>query len=96
MSVKQIIKYKSDNSYFAGFIQAIIDDSEISANVSQSNKGITLLLDNEDESKLNIFNEKINRYLPYSIFLGDIQTQRSDDIIEKSDLRKSRCSVSST
>ena len=93
MSVKQIIKYKSDNSYFAGFIQAIIDDSEISANVSQSNNGITLLLDNEDESKLNIFNEKINRYLPYSIFLGDIQTQSSDDIIEKSDFRSASYNI---
>jgi hydrogenase maturation factor HypF (carbamoyltransferase family) len=84
MPVKQTIKYNSDNKYFAGFLQELINISDIEGSVSFENKKITLLIENSDEDKLNIFNENINKYLPASIFIGDIETVVEDSKIEKS------------
>jgi hypothetical protein len=84
MPVKQTIQFNSENRYFAGFLQELINISDIDASVSFENKKITLLVDNNDEDKLNRFNENINKYLPQSIFLGDIETVVEDTKVEKS------------
>ncbi len=83
MPVKQIIEYNSPNDYFAGFLQNIIDQSEIKASVTFKNRKITLLIDNEDEHGLNHFNQLVSKYLPHSMFIGEIQTLSSDEIIEE-------------
>ena len=81
MPVKQIINYSSDNTYFAGFLQTIIKNSQINASVSQHNNKIELLIDTDDEKKLEIFNKNLAKYLPHSLFLGEIETVPSDEKI---------------
>ena len=74
MAIKQTIKYNSNNTYFAGFLQNIIDESEISGGVIQSDESIILTLDDRDKDALERFSQNTTKYLPHSIFLGDIDT----------------------
>jgi len=85
--IKQIINYNSDNTYFAGFLQTIINDSQINASVDQKNNKIKLLIDTTDEKKLECFNENLAKYLPHSIFLGEIETLNSDEKIVQSNFQ---------
>ncbi|MCD4758450.1 MAG: hydrogenase [Arcobacteraceae bacterium] len=87
MPIKQIINYNSDNTYFAGFLQTIINDSQINASVDQKNNKIELLIDTTDEKKLEWFNENLAKYLPHSIFLGEIETLNSDEKIVQSNFQ---------
>ena len=87
MPVKQIINYNSNNRYFAGFLQTIINNSQINASVNQKNNTIELLIDTNDEKSLEQFNENLSKYLPHSIFLSDIETQNSDEKIDTSDFK---------
>ena len=87
MPIKQIINYNSDNTYFAGFLQTIINDSQINASVDQKNNKIKLLIDTTDEKKLECFNENLAKYLPHSIFLGEIETLNSDEKIVQSNFQ---------
>lgn len=73
MKIKQIIKYNSDNSYFAGFLQNILQLSNTNGNISQSD-GYIILNINDYEDKLISFSELTKKYLPSSIFLEDIET----------------------
>ncbi len=83
MPVKQIIEYNSGNDYFAGFLQNIIDQSGINGSVAFQNKKITLLIDNNDEHALNQFNQLVSKYLPHSMFIGEIETLNSDEEIKE-------------
>ena len=87
MPIKQIINYNSDNTYFVGFLQTIINDSQINASVDQKNNKIELLIDTTDEKKLECFNENLAKYLPHSIFLGEIETFNSDEKIVQSNFQ---------
>jgi hypothetical protein len=87
MLVKQTIEYQSDNKYFAGFIQNIINESKIDANVSMNGGNIELVLSTEDEQKLETFNTMVAKYLPHSMFLGDIKTTNIEGTIEKSQFK---------
>jgi hypothetical protein len=78
MAIKQTIGYNSNNRYFAGFIQDLINESEIKASVSQSDKEIVLVLDDSDERTLSRFSALTTKYLPHSIFLGDVKTVSED------------------
>ncbi len=80
--IKQTIQFNSPNQYFGGFIQNIIDQSQINASVSQEDNTITLLIDTNDEQKLNRFNELVSKYLPHSIFLDTIETIESNETIQ--------------
>lgn len=84
MAIKQTIQYNSSNSYFAGFLQNIIDKTEINGSVSQE-KNITLVLDETDTQKLEEFSELVDKTLPYSLFLGDISTTNENTTVSKSD-----------
>ncbi len=75
MSIKQTIIYNSQNSYFAGFLHNLINQSGIEGSVTFENGTITLLLSQNDPQKLETFAKLANKYLPHSIFLGDIQTE---------------------
>jgi hypothetical protein len=81
MPIKQTITYSSDNRYFAGFLNHIINEVKIDGCVTQKNGKITLLLDDKDEKKLESFSTIVTKYLPHSIFLGDIETKSVDDKI---------------
>lgn len=81
MAIKQTIKYNSENKYFAGFLQNIIDEVNIKGSVSFSNNEIELLLDDKDTTKLEEFSILSQKYLPRSIFLSHIQTNTTDDEI---------------
>ncbi len=74
MAIKQTIEYNSNNRYFAGFVQDLIDESGVKASVSQKDKKIVLLLDESDAKALERFGEYTNRYLPHSMFLGNIDS----------------------
>ena len=83
MAIKQTIEFKSDNKYFAGFLQNLIDENKMNASVSISGKKIELLIDETDISKLQTFGDASNKYLPNSIFLGHIQTDHVDEKIQQ-------------
>lgn len=87
MPIKQIINYNSDNTYFAGFLQTIINNSQIDASITQKENKIELLIDTNDEKKLELFNKNLATYLPHSLFLGDIETIQSDEKIQPSDFK---------
>ena len=81
MAIKQIIKYNSPNKYFAGFLNHIIEETGIKGSVTFKKDEIILLLDDKDEKKLESFSQMTSKYLPHSIFLGDIQTECVDEVI---------------
>lgn len=83
MAIKQIINYKSSNTYFPGFINHLLQESEINGSVNFDNHKITLLLDDSDSHKLDNFISLTNKYLPHSIFLGDIETSVVSENIEQ-------------
>jgi len=85
--IKQTINYYSENTYFTGFLQNIINDSQINASVTQKNNKIELLIDTNNEKKLTKFNENLAKYLPHSLFLGEIETIQSDEKIETSSFK---------
>jgi len=74
MAIKQMIGYNSNSRYFAGFLQSLIRESGVKANIAQESKEITLVLDDSDEKSLARFSSLSSKYLPHSIFLGDINT----------------------
>ena len=73
--IKQTIKYPSSNTYFAGFLQEIIDESAIKGSVEQKKNEIVLCLDDKDEEALKKFSELTTKYLPHSFFIEDIKTE---------------------
>jgi len=94
MAIKQTIKYNSNSTYFAGFIQDIINQSNIKANVSQSENEILLLIDDSDEKALKEFSENINKFLPHSIFLGEINIAREEVEFEALEFKSSSYNIS--
>jgi len=83
MAIVQKIKYNSDNQYFAGFLQDIINKSEINGSVEFSDNVITLILDDKNTKSLELFSELSNKYLPHSIFLDKINTTVENIEIKK-------------
>ncbi len=78
MSIVQTIQFKIEHKYFAGFLQAAIDESGVKGSVEQNNKTITLILSEENPAALERFSAYTRKYLPHSIFLGKIMTERAD------------------
>jgi hypothetical protein len=74
MAIVQKIKFYSPNKYFAGFLQNLIDESQIKASVEFENGIITLILDPQSKEALDKFSKLSQKYLPQSIFLGEIET----------------------
>lgn len=85
MAIKQILDYKSNNEYFAGFLNSLLKEGDLLGSVSFSNGKITLLLDDSDSKKLEYFVSLTDNYLPNSIFLGDIDTINIDEKITKNE-----------
>ncbi len=83
MAIKQIIRYNSQNRYFAGFLNSIINEVGIDGFVEQKKNTITLLLDDKDAKKLETFSNMVTKYLPHSIFLDKIETLYVDEIVDK-------------
>ena len=85
--IKQSIVFNSNLEYFTGYIQHIINISNVEASVSFSDGVITLLINSEDEHA-NLFSNNLSKYLPNSIYLGHIQTEViTENKIKKSDLK---------
>ena len=93
MAIVQKIKYNSDNQYFAGFLQDIIDKSEIKGSVNFKNNVITLVLNEKDSKALAKFSELSNKYLPHSIFLDTINTIVEDTIIDTSKFHSNKYNI---
>ena len=83
MSIKQTIKYNSKNKYFAGFLNYILNEVKLEGNVTQKDNIITLLIDDKNQKKLESFSKITNKYLPHSIFLGEIETLAVDETVYK-------------
>lgn len=94
MPIVQKIEYKSDNQYFAGFLQGMIDETSLNGSVEQKNNQITLTIDDSDEEKLKAFGELTTRYLPFSLFLGEIQTTKENVEIKKSSFKSQNYDIS--
>lgn len=84
MAIKQTIEYNSKNRYFGGFLQALVDESGIKASVEQNDKEIVLLIDDGDEKALAAFSMLTTKYLPHSIFIGDIKSEGANVEIKPS------------
>ncbi len=82
MAIKQILNYRSRNQYFAGFLNSLLLESELKGSVTFENQKIILLLDDSDKDKLEDFISLATKYLPNSIFLGEIETVVTTDNIE--------------
>jgi len=94
MAIKQTIKYNSDNEYIAGFLQTIINDSELNASVSKTEKEITLLIDENDPQALERFSQNTQKYLPYSVFIGDIDTTQQEELdVNKSSFKSKNYNI---
>lgn len=84
MAIKQTIQYNSKNRYFGGFLQVLIDESGVNASVEQNDKNIVLLIDDSDEKALASFSLLTTKYLPHSIFMGEVNSIGVDTEIEPS------------
>lgn len=94
MAIKQTIKYNSDNEYIAGFLQTIINDSELNASVSKTEKEITLLIDENDPEALERFSQNTQKHLPYSVFIGDIDTTQQEELdVNKSSFKSKNYNI---
>ena len=85
--IKQIIKYSSNNEYFAGFLQNIINKSKILGSVEQKDGEIILKLDDSNEEALEKFSELSTKELPHSIFIEDIKTVVEDGEVTPSNFK---------
>lgn len=94
MAIKQVIKYKSDSKYFAGFLQSMIKESGIAGSISQMDDSIVMKLDESDEQAINDFSQLSNKYLAHSLFLGDIQTIQVDAKNLESDFKSPTYNIS--
>jgi len=81
MAIVQTIEFNSENEYFTGFLQHVIDRSEINGSTVFIDNKIKMVLDDSDEEKLKRFSELATKYLPHSIFLGKIDTTAEDALI---------------
>jgi hypothetical protein len=94
MSIKQTINYNSQNSYFAGFLNNLINQSGIEGSVTFEDRKITLLLSQNDPQKLETFTKLVNKYLPHSIFLGDIETLETKELAYKKPFKSETYNIS--
>jgi len=91
--IEQKIKYISDNCYFRGFLQNIINKSGIIGSVEQKDKKIILKLDQSNEEALNKFSELSSKELPHSMFIEDITTEIVDGEITPSNIECEPCNI---
>jgi hypothetical protein len=84
MPIKQTIKYNTDSEYFIGFLQRIADDSNIDAQIYKDDKFITILIDDSDSQALVRFSQNTQKFLPSSIFMGEIDTKNTQERVQKS------------
>ena len=94
MAIKQTIEFNSNNTYFAGFLQEIINKSEIEGSVIQKDKKIEMVLENKNVDRLNKFLSLSQKYLPHSIFLGNIQTKVEDVSVNKTAFKSKTYNIS--
>ena len=94
MAIKQVIQYNSNNKYFSGFLQSMIDESGIVGSLSQADGSIILRLEDEDSKALNEFSTLTSKYLPHSLFLGDVQTINVDSHSTESKLTSPSYNIS--
>jgi len=94
MAIKQTIKYNADSEYFAGFLQDIVKESEIDAEVKKDNSSVILLLDDSDADAIERFSDNTQKFMPYSIFMGEIDTQNIDQEINSSSLSSKNYNIS--
>ncbi|WP_353661407.1 hydrogenase [Hydrogenimonas sp. SS33] len=76
MSILQKIEYRIEHKYFAGFLQYAIDESGVEGAVTQKRGAVLLALSEEDPKALERFSAYTQKYLPHSIFMGEIKTGR--------------------
>jgi len=94
MAIVQKIQYFSENQYFAGFLQNMIDESSLHASVEQKNNEIVLTIDEKDDKGLALFSELTTNHLPHSLFLGDITTNSVAIEIKKSQIKSENYDIS--
>ena len=94
MAIVQKIEYNSENKYFAGFLQNMLDESSLNGSVTQNDNEIILTIDEQDEKALSIFSELTSKHLPHSLFLGEITTSREELDIKTSAFQSDNYDIS--
>ena len=94
MAIVQKIEYNSSNTYFAGFLQYMITESNLNASVTKNKNEIVLKIDDSDTKAITIFSELTGKYLPHSLFLGTIDTLKEDIEVKKSNFKSENYDIS--
>lgn len=81
MAIKQRIEFASDAAYFGGFLQALIDESGVVASLEQRGAEITLYIEDSEPSTLEQFVQNTQKYLPHSLFLGEIESSWQEEYL---------------
>ncbi len=94
MAIVQTIKYRSDAGYFAGFLQQLVSESGINGSVRMNDGEIRLVIDESSNEKLEAFGTLTQKYLPHSIFLGEVKTFESAEKVEEGEFVSSDYPIS--
>ena len=78
MAFVQRIAYKAPHTYFAGYLREILKDSGLKGSVSLTGSHVTLGLEDEETEALERFSSSIATLLPYSLFMGPVDSQQAD------------------
>ncbi len=78
MSIVQTIRYDAPFDYFGGFIQNAVDETGVNASIVRIPEGFELVIDEDNAQRLENFSLFLQKYLPHSIFLKEIETRHAD------------------
>jgi len=93
MAIKQTIKFNSKNEYFAGFLQNIVDVSDIKGGVTFENDKVVLVLDDSDTDSLENFSNNAQKLMPHSVFMGNIDTDNEQLDIKSTRLKSKNYNI---
>ena len=94
MPFVQRIAYKAPHTYFAGYLREILKDSSLKGFVSFSGDAVTLVLEEDTPEALERFSTAIARMLPYSLFMGPVDSHLQTEVPEMSDFTVEPAAVS--
>ncbi|MGM0533134.1 MAG: hydrogenase, partial [Campylobacterota bacterium] len=83
MAIRQTITMHTHLEYFAGFVHALAAKSGLEFSFDCSGKTITLCYSDEDAEALDAFDKALRTYLPYSVFLNQVETKEVDSVGKK-------------
>ncbi len=83
MAIVQTITFNSDKNYYMGFLQNILNLSDVAGYVTRRGKKIEMVIEQSDEEALERFSQNVEKMLPHSIFLDTFRTDISETLEPK-------------